>query len=451
MPNLATLVTDFIRDDLLIVGSVGVGCVMTVPRLERKSRFILRLFVSFAVIALWMTGTHAYHLVMGGSYLHGMVRYGGLFCLFVVSMLFWSHGTFCQALFAATISYSIQNMSERLIEIPRYALPHFPVLLDRFCLLALMAFHFFLYYRMCIADKQNRAMFDFSNMSSRVMLFLGAGVLGVSVVLDLVFRSQITPGNDVLEISIDIMSAIYSLLIILVSMSHLRETDSQRRAQVAAQMLHSEQRRYEQDKQVHDAINIKCHDIRHQIAALGEDAYGGELRKIGKLVDVYDAAPRTHCAALDVVLAGKTLSCNTQGIALTCLADGRRLGFMEDCDIYALFGNIMDNAIEAASLVEDEQRRMISLTVLTSGELMRIEALNFFSGELSFEEGLPVTTKLDRDYHGFGTRSIRTLTEKYGGDMQIKAEDGVFQLSILLPIPKEYRGEAEDAAPGPAQ
>lgn len=437
MPDVGGALIGFVRDDLLLVASVGAGCLMTASRLGRKNGFALRLLLSFAAIVLWMVGTRACRNGAGWSVnVYGMMRYGSLFCLFVCSLLFWSHATFCQALFAATVSYSIQNMCERLIEIPRYLLSSIPIVLDRLCLLALMAVSFYVYYRMCIADRNNRVMFDFSNLNSRMMLLLSSGVLSVSVALDLVLRAQIMPGNAVSEISIDTMSAIFSLLIILLSMSHLRETDSERRAQIAAQMLYSEQQRYEQDKQVHDAINIKCHDIRHQIAALGEEAYGGELRKIGKLVDIYDSAPRTHCAALDVVLAGKTLACTTQGITLTCLADGRRLGFMEDCDIYALFGNIMDNAIEAASQVKDPERRMISLNVSTSGDLMCIEAFNFFSGALSFEEGLPVTTKQDKDYHGFGTRSIRMLTEKYGGDLQIEAEDGVFRLSILLPVPE---------------
>ena len=90
-------------------------------------------------------------------------------------------------------------------------------------------------------------------------------------------------------------------------MSHLRETENERKADVAAQMLYSEQQRYEQERQIHDAINLKCHDIRHQIAALGDAGYQEELKKIGQLVNIYDAAPHTQNAALDVALSGKML------------------------------------------------------------------------------------------------------------------------------------------------
>ncbi len=64
---------------------------------------------------------------------------------------------------------------------------------------------------------------------------------------------------------------------------------------------------------------------------------------------MYDTQPHTKNAAPDVVLTGKNLSCTSQNITLTYMADGRRIGFMEDSDIYALFGNILDNAIDAVS------------------------------------------------------------------------------------------------------
>ena len=167
-------------------------------------------------------------------------------------------------------------------------------------------------------------------LNSKLTLFLALSVVAISIVLDLNLRYV---GRDVANVrnSLHVMSAMFSLMAILISVRHLREPSSDRRARIAVQLLHAEQQRYEQDKRLHDAINIKCHDIRHQIAAL------------------------------DVVLTGKSLSCTSQNITLTYMADGRRIGFMKDSDIYALFGNIPDNAIDAVNQIEDPERRLISL------------------------------------------------------------------------------------------
>ncbi len=430
------LLANGLRDDLLITLSVCVGCIIVALCLERRSRMPLRIALSMLTAFAWMafTGYLRGAVAVDPGFL-GLVRYGVFFLIFAFSMNFWCRADFCQSLYAVTVAYSIQNLCERIIEIPRCSVPGFPVVVDRLCLALLMTVSLAVYYHVLIGNARQRTMFDFANMNSRVMLFMGAGVVAVSIFLDMEVRHYSPAGNIGLENCHSIMSAIFSFLTIVVCMSHLRETDSERRAEVSDHLLYSERKRYEQEKQIHDAINIKCHDIRHQIAAMGEEGYRDELRKIGRLVNIYDTAPRTQNSALDVVLSGKMLACTNLGITLTCLADGRRMGFMENSDIYALFGNILDNAIEAAQAVPDPAHRMISLTVGTSGDLLTIENQNFYSNELVFKEGLPETSKQDKDYHGFGMRSIRSLTDKYGGDLKLSAQNGIFSLSIMLPIP----------------
>ena len=142
-----------------------------------------------------------------------------------------------------------------------------------------MAISLYSYYRILVGKRRQRTVMDFSNMSSCMMLFMGVGVVAISVVLDLTLYHVTPSGNRELSNCHNIMSAVFSLLTIVVCMSHLRETENERKADVAAQMLYSEQRRYEQERQIHDAINLKCHDIRHQIAALGDAGYQEELKK----------------------------------------------------------------------------------------------------------------------------------------------------------------------------
>ena len=105
--------------------------------------------------------------------------------------------------------------------------------------------------------------------------------------------------------------------------------------------------------------------------------------------------------------------------------------------MYALFGNILDNAIEAVSQIADPERRVISLSVRMRAGCLIIEEENFFEGEIRFDDGLPITSKEDKNYHGFGMQSIRMLTERYEGDIQLESDQGIFKLSIMLPVPKK--------------
>ncbi len=108
---------------------------------------------------------------------------------------------------------------------------------------------------------------------------------------------------------------------------------------------------------------------------------------------------------------------------------------MEDMDIYSLFGNALDNAIESVKKLTDDEKRIIDLLAVRNGNLIRIEVSNYYEGELSFRDGLPVTTKANDGYHGHGLKSIRMIIEKYDGSFHISAEEGMFRLTLVLPIP----------------
>lgn len=409
------------------------GCLIGTKNIKRKDHFTLRVCLAFVCVAAWMFCTRYLLISYVDNMYSGILAFTGLFLLSFFAVMAWCHASVCQALFAVTVSYSLQNICERMIEILTEYWQWFP----RLGIIVLFILSL-LWYN-CVCDKYKQTISDFSQDNSRIMLFIAMGTVFVCVIIDMFLRRETEFASLLTRIYISIVMILFSALTILVSMSHLRESDAKVRAERAVQLLHSEQRRFEYDKQIHEAINTKCHDIRHQISAIRsmstDDHYREELKKIGKLVDIYDTTPHSQNTALDVVLSGKMLTCSSREIVITCIADGRRLGFMDDSDIYALFGNILDNAIEAVEHVTDKGKRMISLQISTQDDFLRIEEENYFAGPLKYENGLPVTTKEDRTIHGFGLQSIQILTEKYDGLLKISTEDDVFMLSILIPIP----------------
>lgn len=111
---------------------------------------------------------------------------------------------------------------------------------------------------------------------------------------------------------------------------------------------------------------------------------------------------------------------------------------MRDGEIYAMFGNMLDNAMEAVLSIDDEERRCISLNVREVKGYLSITMRNYCDKQLKFsEEGLPLTTKEDSEYHGFGMRSIKLIVEKYDGTFSLALEDGVFKLNVMLPAARE--------------
>lgn len=125
------------------------------------------------------------------------------------------------------------------------------------------------------------------------------------------------------------------------------------------------------------------------------------------------------------------------------MADGAKLDFMTEGDLYCLFGNIIDNALEAVNGHRRARAQGCEFCLIKSkNDMLVVQTENYFAGELVFKDGLPQTTKGDKNYHGFGMRSIRMIVNKYGGALSAKAEDGVFYLNIIF-SPEKRKKVAE--------
>lgn len=217
-----------------------------------------------------------------------------------------------------------------------------------------------------------------------------------------------------------------------------RQLALQHELDVQQQLWLKHMTQYELSVENVELINRKCHDLKHQVAALkaisDQAQRDRSIQELEQSVMIYDSMVETGNRILDTVLTEKSLVCEDRGITLTCVADGECLAFMDAVDLYTIFGNALDNAIECVSRLDDPDRRAISVTVFSRSDLVFLQLENFYDGELHFNGDLPATSKTqEQGWHGYGLKSIRHTAEKYGGIMDIQSEDGVFLLRVTIP------------------
>lgn len=114
------------------------------------------------------------------------------------------------------------------------------------------------------------------------------------------------------------------------------------------------------------------------------------------------------------------------------MVDGSVLDFLSTTDVYALFGNLLDNAIESVMKEPDEEKRIISISVSCRNQGSYIHVENYCAEQVAFENGLPLTTKMDTAYHGFGVRSIKYIVDKYKGTLLMREDKNRFLVDILF-------------------
>ena len=114
------------------------------------------------------------------------------------------------------------------------------------------------------------------------------------------------------------------------------------------------------------------------------------------------------------------------------MIDGALFNFLTEREIYSLFGNALDNALEAVTQIEDTDKRMITLKSNARGDMVVLQIENTSSRALKVGDNqLPQTTKSGSG-HGFGLRSISRIAEKHQGFLSIREEDGVVKLSVVM-------------------
>lgn len=229
------------------------------------------------------------------------------------------------------------------------------------------------------------------------------------------------------------------IAIVLYLQNEMFKKSALRQELVALNMLHKkEQEQYQLAKENIDLINQKCHDLKHQIRALrhvGDEDMDRYLADMEESVAIYESIVKTGNEALDTILTEKSLYCKSQGIVISCVADGSLMDFINTVDLYSLFGNALDNAIEAVQKFEEKEKRLIDVLIYKQQNFLIVNIINPMPERLVYEDELPVTTKGDRDYHGFGIRSMKHIVRKYDGFLNIEEEEGCFSLKMLFPMP----------------
>lgn len=200
------------------------------------------------------------------------------------------------------------------------------------------------------------------------------------------------------------------------------------------------EKQYEYTKENIEMINQKCHDLKHQIAALelaGDDERQHLIQETKEAVLIYDSVIKTDNEVLNTILTEKSLICNNNHIRLSCSVSAADLASIAIIDLYTILGNAIDNAIECVKEYVDDEKKIISITVLEKGQILSILVDNYFEGKLKFRKGLPMTSKKDKAYHGFGIKGIKMAAKKYGGDIRISNEKQTFSLQVMIPLKKK--------------
>lgn len=178
------------------------------------------------------------------------------------------------------------------------------------------------------------------------------------------------------------------------------------------------------------------HDIKHHFNVLREYEEHQEYEKLGEyLAAVEGSFSERGCVSwtgnriLDFLLNEKKAEAEHGNILFEIQTSAMFKLPLEDTDLCALMGNVLDNAIEACERMEHGER-WISVYMQKQQHMFFIEVANSIDKMPVMKHGQFLTEKGDRELHGYGIKSIRRIVDKYDGTVAFQIENKTFKVNI---------------------
>lgn len=186
-------------------------------------------------------------------------------------------------------------------------------------------------------------------------------------------------------------------------------------------------RKFRHDVKEHMSIVYKC---------MEDSAYEEGKEYIRKMYEVFSDSQvirYTGINAVDAIISEKKRRMDEKGIVFNmkpsiCEFPSR----FEIYDMCTMFTNIISNAIDACDSLEGCDKYINMSVSIYEGKVL-ISECNKLANALKFDEmGNPISTKEDKNKHGFGSKNIRAVVEKYGGELRYHIDNEMFEVEIVL-------------------
>ena len=229
--------------------------------------------------------------------------------------------------------------------------------------------------------------------------------------------------------------AIINILLIFILVQFTVQNQSQLNQVALQTRLNDDEKKLQESVQWSKSVRALRHDLSNHLISISQYIKSGEedkaLAYIEKISGSLPDAPTftdTNNPTLNAILDLKRMICQKENISLKCYIQ-KDLAPFDDTAFSTVFGNIMDNAIEAE---KTQPQKEIRLSLESKGAYLHITVQNRIQAPVLVDGKLPDTTKRDRSNHGLGMYSVTETVTQNNGAINIYEKDGWFIVDVLM-------------------
>lgn len=434
----------FLEAFLAITGLVLILLSLSVYRLAKGRRMLLYLGLFFLAVGAWNIGENDFSVfVFRNPTLLYMIAFVGLF--FVIAPLYGF------ALNAVSFRW------RRLLTIVFYAsavLPAAAVLLQLAGLVMMMQSLFFFHVfhpaalLLLTASLVHEAVRE-DNRKAKWML-VPIAVLLVSAIVEVLNYYMFRQFEFSL---IFLVGSFIFLLMMLVLAGIILHRDAQMRqayerqqheGELMAVRLSAEKKRHDMMMNEERHLAKLRHDLKHHVALLSSFIADGESERaqdyLAELADVIrrkSSAPCCENVSVSAVVEHYAAMARQDGITIVIDTDvPEHLGRLTDTELASVFGNLLENAVEACRRGTGKTASIELKARVLDGRLVILMENSLFE-QPKAKGPFYGTSKRGGGQHGIGLRSIADIAAAHGGMARFEADGDTFHSSVILELTPE--------------
>lgn len=227
-----------------------------------------------------------------------------------------------------------------------------------------------------------------------------------------------------------------STILLFIAYQHQIEESSEFfRLKTENSRLQTEKAYYEILEHQNQDLMLYAHDAKNHLVAIqalnDNPNIAGYVEKLSKQLKYYSKSCHSGNMMLDVMIHKYNIDCERKGITFDYDVRGCNLMNMDDIDLVAVLGNVMDNAIAAAY---HSQGKRISLETTTRNGYSVLIICNACDIPPKVNGNVLLTTKDDGAYHGYGMKSVSKALKKYDGDYSWRYDEHTKQFYTTIMV-----------------
>ncbi len=209
------------------------------------------------------------------------------------------------------------------------------------------------------------------------------------------------------------------------------------------QMIHSKemliQSNYELLKKEYEKSSRISHEhkqeLRYLYNCVKEQNWNACTDYLEKRMKQYQINQRnvvwTGYGSVDFMINSMKERAEQENIAFTVNVDMTEIPVPE-YDFFAILGNLLDNAFEAAE--KCFQNRYVMLKIQAVNDMVAVYVENRYEVEPVVLKGRFLTSKEEEGAHGWGIENVREIVKRNQGSMEIDYKEGIFLVNLLFEI-----------------